>query len=209
MKIFLIRHGITEGNKQHRYVGITDEGLSGEGVRCLKAKREHWKKEVSGKLCQEDFLKAETLYVSPLVRCRQSGEILYPDKRQNLVPELRECDFGEFEYKNYEELKGREDYQRFLDSNGKSGFPGGETLSGFQNRCAEAFKVIVKKELKKKTPGIAFVVHGGTIMAILDRFSHPHRDYFKWQVKNGEGFSASVFEREEEFYLGDIKKLWE
>lgn len=201
MKIFFIRHGATEGNEQRRYVGITDEGLSREGERSLKSKREHWK--------EKEFLKAETLYVSPLARCRQSGAILYPDKEQIVVPMLRECDFGEFEYKNYEELKGREDYQKFLDSAGKFGFPGGETLSGFRKRCTDAFKRIVKKELEKKTPDIAFVVHGGTIMAILDRFSNPHRDYFEWQVKNGEGFSTSVFEREEDFYLGDIRKLWE
>ena len=39
-----------------------------------------------------------------------------------------------------------------------------------------------------------FVVHGGTIMAVLDRFSEPHRDYYDWQIGNAEGFLAEVTE---------------
>ena len=39
-----------------------------------------------------------------------------------------------------------------------------------------------------------FVVHGGTIMAVLDRFSEPHRDYYDWQIGNAEGFRAEVTE---------------
>ena len=31
-KIVLIRHGMTQGNKEYRYVGTTDEGLLPESV---------------------------------------------------------------------------------------------------------------------------------------------------------------------------------
>ena len=34
----------------------------------------------------------------------------------------------------------------------------------------------------------AMVVHGGTIMAILSKWTMPHQDYFHWQVKNGCGY---------------------
>ena len=36
--------------------------------------------------------------------------------------------------------------------------------------------------------GATFVVHGGTIMAILERFAQPHQGYYHWQVTNGHGF---------------------
>ena len=53
------------------------------------------------------------------------------------------------------------------------------------------------------------VVHGGTIMAVLDRFSEPHRDYYDWQIRNGEGFQAEV--REEpgsgEIRLKEIRRI--
>ena len=37
---------------------------------------------------------------------------------------------------------------------------------------------------------IVVVAHGGTIMALLDQLSEPHKDYFDWQVKPGEGVAG-------------------
>ena len=34
----------------------------------------------------------------------------------------------------------------------------------------------------------ALIVHGGTIMAIMESFAQPAGNYFDFQVKNGEGF---------------------
>ena len=36
------------------------------------------------------------------------------------------------------------------------------------------------------------IVHGGTIMAILDEYSSPHEDFFHWQVNNCEGFIIEI-----------------
>ena len=38
MKLWLIRHGMTKGNQEHRYVGATDEGLLPEEKERLRAK---------------------------------------------------------------------------------------------------------------------------------------------------------------------------
>ena len=52
------------------------------------------------------------------------------------------------------------------------------------------------------------MVHGGTIMAILDAFSSPHKDYYDWQVGNGEGFVADFYGEENgEFLLRHIEHL--
>ena len=40
------------------------------------------------------------------------------------------------------------------------------------------------------------VIHGGTIMSILDGFAVPHRDYFDWQVKNLEGYEIETDEKQ-------------
>lgn len=201
MKIYLIRHGATKGNLEHRYVGSTDEELDLKGCIGLEEKLRLWKQDI------------DRLYVSPLKRCRQTAEILYPGKEQIIVEDLKECSFGEFEYRNYQELNGNPDYQKFIDTNGECGFPGGETLAEFQDRCVRAFRQVMKDVFQQapqqRESAITFVVHGGTIMAILDKFSVPHKDYYEWQTGNGEGFSASVLGDEEEFYLGDIKKLWQ
>ena len=119
---------------------------------------------------------------------------------------LQECDFGAFEYKNYEELKDEKAYQTFLETMGESGFPEGEKLEDFKERCRNAFRAVLKESNQEKA--VAFVVHGGTIMAILDAFSSPHKDYYDWQVGNGEGFAADFYGEENgKFLLRHIKHL--
>lgn len=185
MKLLLIRHGATKGNLEHRYVGSTDESLHPDGRKVLEEKK---------------LPEAEHIYVSPMLRCRETAEILWPKKEQIVVDAFRECEFGEFEYSNYKELSLNPFYQRFIDSMGMSGFPGGEDRNTFQKRCVESFEIIMKEELCReggKSEGeieqersIVIVAHGGTIMALLDYYSCPHRDYYDWQVGNGEGFAA-------------------
>lgn len=183
MKVYFIRHGQTKGNGEGRYVGRTDEPLLAEAREKLFAKS----------LILKAVLSPDVLYVSPMLRCRETAQILFPGKVQIETEAFRECDFGEFEYRNYEELKGNPDYQRFIDSGGTCGFPGGETMDEFQDRCADEFCRVIGLEWKRKPDSsIAFVVHGGTIMAILDRFSHPHKSYFEWQTENGNGYAAEA-----------------
>lgn len=184
MKLYMIRHGATKGNREKRYVGSTDESLLEDAAAKLRGKK---------------LPPVEEVYVSPLKRCRETAAILYPAHRQIVVEDFRECDFGAFEYKNYEELNGDPDYQRFIDSMGRTAFPGGEDRNAFQKRCVAAFQSILAK---KRNRDIALVVHGGTIMALLDWYSHPHQDYFSWQTGNGSGFVTEVeWDRE----TGDIR----
>ena len=122
---------------------------------------------------------------SPMRRCLETAAILYPEMRPFVVEELRECDFGDFEGHNYAELNGRADYQAWIDSNGMLPFPGGESREAFADRCCAAFSQVMAGEGEKD---VAFIVHGGTIMAIMERFALPPRDYFSYQVRNGTGF---------------------
>lgn len=173
MKLYLIRHGMTKGNLERRYVGFTDEELLTEERERLQKKKPP---------------AVETLYVSPMLRCVETAELLYPGLKYKIEADFRECDFGMFEYRNYEELSKTADYQKFVDSMGESGFPGGETKSAFQRRCVFEMEKILSEQ--KEESSLGFVVHGGTIMALLDWYSNPHRDYYEWQTKNGTGYSA-------------------
>ncbi|MCD8338389.1 MAG: cobalt-precorrin-5B (C(1))-methyltransferase CbiD [Lachnospiraceae bacterium] len=179
MELYLIRHGSTAGNLEHRYVGTTDEPLTGETLHKLEE-------------CRDFYPQPELVFASPLQRCVQTAKVLYPDTEVRLLPGLAECGFGEFEYKNYEELKEDARYQAWIDSGGTLGFPGGESREDFMERCCAAFLEGCAEAQKAAAKSAAFVVHGGTIMAILDRFSMPHGDYFAWQVKNAEGFSCDL-----------------
>lgn len=193
MKIYMIRHGKTKGNQEHRYVGNTDESLLSASVCSLKKRK---------------MPKVDVLYISPLKRCIETANLLFPKIKQRVIEDFRECEFGEFEYKNYEELNGNPDYQRFIDTMGMCGFPGGEDRKTFQERCVHAFEKILL-EYGKSEISAAMVVHGGTIMAVMDAFSNPHADYYDWQIGNGEGFCAETLwsKRKQCFYLTKIQKL--
>ncbi len=199
MKIILIRHGKTAGNLEGRYVGRTDEPLCEAGREAIAGRK---------------LPRAEKLFVSPLLRCRETAEILWPGRDQIVVPGLRECDFGDFEMKNYAELNGNADYQAWIDSNGTLPFPGGESQTTFQARCCAAFEQVAEELLKEKAdsaeksvPVAAFVVHGGTIMAVLSQFGVPKKGYFDWQVKNGEGFIADLVRDNGKIVLREIEKI--
>ena len=132
-ELYLIRHGKTYGNTLGRYIGTTDEPLCEEGREALQAIFE------AGLYPMPDVL-----YGSPLKRCRETGAILFPGKKMIPVSRLRECDFGEFENKNYKELSGNAAYQAWIDSNGTLPFPGGESREAFEKRCREGFAELLK-----------------------------------------------------------------
>ena len=113
-ELYLIRHGKTYGNTLGRYIGTTDEELCEEGREALKRLK-----------AGRDFAAArpDVVYASPLKRCVQTAEILFPEIPVKLVPDLRECDFGAFENKNYKELSGNAAYQAWIDSGGTLTFP--------------------------------------------------------------------------------------
>ena len=141
-------------------------------------------------------------------RCVQTAELLF-ERNPILIPEWKEIDFGQFEGKNYEELKDDPCYQKWIDSNGTLPFPGGESREQFIRRSMEGFDRMMYDILKRseKNTGIqtdtdsqylkcdrgteipvTAVVHGGTIMAVLSSLTGG--EYFDFQVKNGEGYET-------------------
>ena len=67
MEIVLIRHGATAGNIEKRYIGTTDEPLCDTGMVQIQ--------EYMRAGC---YPQVQALYVSPLKRCRQTAEFIYP-----------------------------------------------------------------------------------------------------------------------------------
>lgn len=172
---------MTEGNSHQRYIGVTDEPLCEEGRKLLE---------------KFTYPAVQALFVSPLKRCRETASILFPKGEQRIVPLLAECDFGEFENKNYKELSDNPHYQEWIDSNGTLPFPGGESREEFQARCLEGFSLCIEHCIQYQYRTFAMVIHGGTIMSILDGFAVTHRDYFDWQVKNLEGYEIETDEKQ-------------
>lgn len=166
-KICFIRHGSTAGNLEKKYIGITDEPLCREGIAQAQA------------LYDDGLPEFDAVFVSPMLRCRQTAGILFPEKFPTVEEELRECDFGKFEGKNYRELAGDPDYEAWLKDLCTGQIPGGERVEDFKTRCVQGF-------LKCLDAGdrLAFVVHGGTVMSILEALALPARGFYDYEVKN-------------------------
>lgn len=172
MKWILIRHGQTQGNLERRYLGChTDEPLCDQGVQFLKIAK---------------YPRVSRVFISPMLRCRQTAQLLYPNLVPEVVEDFRECDFGTFENLCYEELNGRADYQRWLDSGGEIAFPFGESRREFVARCVRAFEKLLSLQPEQDC---ALIVHGGTIMAIMEAFALPKGSYFDFQVPCGAGYA--------------------
>lgn len=174
----LIRHGETCGNKLKRYIGKrTDEPLTKEAEEMLKG---------LGYMCPE------AVYASPMLRCTQTAGILFPGKTLNIIDELAECDFGEFENKNYMELDGNQNYQAWIDSGGLLPFPGGESREEFKKRNLKGFQKVVQSCIRKEIQSAVLVVHGGTIMNIMEEYADENRSFYDWHVKNGRGYEVEL-----------------
>lgn len=175
VELIFIRHGKTKGNLEGRYIGRTDEALCEIGIEAIKG---------------NNYPKAEYVFASPMKRCVETAKLIYKDVNPYIIEEFKEIDFGDFEGKNYEELNGNEDYQRFIDSGGKTTFPNAESQEDFIKRVMTGFDKmcgLLKKDNIKKA---AVVVHGGTIMAILSSIFEG--EYFDYQIKNGEIYRCSI-----------------
>ena len=194
-KLILIRHGRTKGNLEKRYVGVTEESILPEEYSRIEQKN------------HGGHLHIEKLFVSPKIRCIETAERIYPQMEYEMISEFRECDFGDFEYGNYQELSGDSRYQAWIDSNGTLPFPNGEDMDDFKKRCQRAFQSCVDQALKEGKSNVGLVVHGGTIMAILDEYAVPHKDYFQWQVDNLEGYTGDIIRGENQWLLRNVCSL--
>ena len=164
--VYLFRHGQTLWNAQRRYIGSTDQSLSPEGRAALAGR--------TGP-------PVDRLWVSPLRRCRETAAMLYPGMEQQAVEDLRECAFGVFEGCTYEELRDDPAYRRWLDSAGEIPPPGGEGKAESRARVLGAFLPLMETR-----GSAALVVHGGTIMTLMEALEDS-REFYRWQVGCGEG----------------------
>ena len=94
MELILIRHLKTPGNEKRQYIGSTDEELSEQEVLNFKQRYKI-----------DSYPQVQQVIVSPMKRCIQTAELIYPEVQIQQESLLKECDFGIFECKTYEELK--------------------------------------------------------------------------------------------------------
>lgn len=157
MRIILVRHGITEWNKQRRFQGRTDSELSAEGTEQAV--------KVSRRLAT--VKSPEIIYTSPLKRAYNTAvEIGKPHKLTPVIlPELEEINFGTWEGKSLGNLEAEmgEDFRRWKSDPFFNPPEGAETWPELEGRITFAVEVMKSSGCER----VIAVTHGGIIRAIF------------------------------------------
>ncbi len=147
MEIYLIRHTMPDIVKGTCYgqadIGTTDSFFAEAA-------------------CIEPHVPAhiQTVYSSPLKRCRQLAEHLFPHHAIQLDDRLKEISCGAWEMQLWDEIE-KEHLQHWMADSLNVCMPGGESYTQLYNRVRHFFD-----DLQHQHP-IAIVSHGGVIRSML------------------------------------------
>lgn len=180
-KIHLIRHGQTQQGAEGRYIGVTDVPLSSEGKNELT----HLKNTFG-------YPEADVVYSSPLVRSLQTARILYPETELVLLKGLREYNFGSFEGKTMQELKGDPVFEGWISGTGEKRPPQGETGPEFVERVCNAFSGMVRDVFERGCKEAVMISHAGVISTLLALYAFPRHPQNEWRMEPGLGYTILV-----------------
>ena len=179
-KIHLIRHGRTQANEEGLYVGRTDLPLSPGGLKALLALRKKGGYPMAGRF-----------FTSPLTRCRQTLEVLYPGCRQEVVEGLAECDFGRWEGRSAASLQQDASFRDWIAGK-RAEIPEGEDAAVFQRRVTAAFEELVRELMRAGDTEAVVCTHGGGIMMLMAAYALPRAPMHEWAADDGCGFTLRI-----------------
>lgn len=157
LRLFLIRHGETEWNKQNRLQGHSDIPLSPEGIHQARVLMEN-----------SFFHRVDAIYSSDLARAKETANII-ADKfnlKVKLVPELREMNYGDWEGRKISSLimEFPKEFGKFFTDPESCRPPNGETFLECQARVMIGIREIIANQDNKN---IVIVSHGAAIRLII------------------------------------------
>lgn len=151
-ELYFLRHGDT--GLQGRYIGSTDAPLTDKGRAQAR--------QVAGLLQVKGITR---IICSPMLRCRQTLELLALTCPFRFDELFREVDFGRWEGKNFREIiqLDKELVDSWVSDPASFSFPDGESLAAFNKRVA-ACKILLEQMTEEK---ILIITHGGIIRHLL------------------------------------------
>ncbi len=158
MLLYLIRHGQTDWNRDHRIMGTgpiplneNGRGMVADLGRALKAKG------------------IPVVYTSTVARALESARILADEWGAELreEPRLNESPFDGWIGKTYHELRDDEDFKLYFETPTRARFSNGEGMADIQKRALDAAARIVKET---GTGQAAAVSHSDVIKPVLARY---------------------------------------
>lgn len=181
-RLFLVRHGETEWNKNGKVQGRTDIELSSEGIMQAKLLAE--------RLMTEDI---NVIYSSSLKRAHRTAEIIAEYKQCEVIESdmIHEICFGPWEGMAINEIKDKysEHFRVYREDPVNFELPGAETFIDLTTRTYNAIIDIVNRH---KGSNILLVSHGVAIKAaIIKILGMDIADYKGFRIDNA---SVSILE---------------
>jgi alpha-ribazole phosphatase/probable phosphoglycerate mutase len=173
-RVYLIRHGETEGAESRRYKGHIDVPLSENGIQQIKRVADFivgagpcaCPGQPQGVVPTDKMLTA--VYCSDLSRAIKSAEIIAGPHglKPIVVEDLKERSFGEWEGMTFDEIKEKwpDAFNAWAANPLKFSPMGGESTIEVRDRVRKTFGEIVERH---KEQDIAVVSHGGVIRVLL------------------------------------------
>lgn len=179
--IHLIRNMACEGNLEGRYIGRTESPLAMQSIKKLLELKQ-----------QYQYPEAVGFYASPSTRCVDTLKILYPQAEPQVILEMAECDFGDWENKTAEDLKDDPIFSTWMEQGSQAAPPNGESGIVFMQRVLSGFETLVQNMMITGETSAVLVTHGGVIMSILSAYGLPKANFYDWMCEEGCGYSLRI-----------------
>lgn len=180
-QIHFIRHGATVEDNKGKYIGRSNVQLSQQGIEDLKKYDSLY-----------TYPGTPLLYTSPLLRCVQTCNVLYPAIKPIVVDGLQECSFGDWEGKTAAELEKDTRFTAWLANSKDNAPPNGESGADFTRRICKTFERLVAQLIDSGETTAVIVTHGGVITTLLSIYGLPQAESYRWQMDNGFGYSMRI-----------------
>lgn len=181
MKLFVARHGETDGNVNELACGIWESELTEKGKQQAQALASRLKDE-------QDENNITAIFVSPLKRARDTAAAIEKALHLTAIPDerLKEINFGCFEGKKWNTPEFLHIYKNpFLQ------FPGGESLTHVAYR---AYDIIEEIKTKPQNGNVLFVCHGVFMTMVQTYFqSLSMEEFFHLEIKNCQLLTFDLF----------------
>jgi broad specificity phosphatase PhoE len=194
--MFLIRHGESTWNREHRIQGQLDPPLSDEGRQQASL--------LGARLTGRKFAGC---YASDLKRAFETAELIGAATGVDPEPTaaLREIYLGEWEGFRTEEIAERypQAWASWVEEPDWDCVPGGEGAAAFEGRVGAAIAEILRRH---EHGDVLVVTHGGVIQMALHRIvGRPSRGLFPFKIQNA---SISVIEkRDGRMVIGGVNDI--
>jgi broad specificity phosphatase PhoE len=175
----LMRHGETEWNREGRVMGRSPIPLSADG-----------RAQVAAAAAFARELAPDLIVTSPLIRARETGEIVAAALGSVPVidePRLTEVEYGRWEGKAFGELIKDEVYVNYRDHPLTMATPGGETLAIAQARGVAAVEDVMANNQSRR---VLFVSHGDIIRTIVCHYMRLELSHFRRLRVDNAAFTA-------------------